>query len=632
MIHQFAELGQFFQEREGVNDQLLQYAGDPSAKFRSREILLLIFSVRGFESVQVEEYDESHRLRCLYRPGPPNGWDATPTTGMATVKKGHENTVDFEIGKKLTRLARSTGEALDHGQDLPSWEPDALDMMRKCLQPAEKGAAAEDPRSPVLTRLKASHPDLTRPAILSVAWRAPEGELNWVGDFKAFQQALVRKGSEAAFTSGSIEGDVKGTGHCCICGRADVEVSGLLKVQQFKIYTLDKPGSVSGGFDPLTAWRNFPACHECCDKVDFSGERIKKELSFKHYGFKYLVLPSPVRLAPTEAYHSLKRLVGARVDRKASKRLMEAEDELLEIIAEEDNRLQVDLLFYQPDPQSFRPVLYISGLLPSRFRKLFEAQARVNAHQWFQEPSPKTFIKGSFTFGCLRNIFPAAHGGSTFDDDFLTATRAALELRRHRAERMLEIGMRWVQDDCLQGKVWQFRLADLFRSLLFFEELTRVNDERKQTTMVADFGKSEQAERVRELFQEAPETNLLRFDPAAQAAFLVGACCGRIETIQSQVRGSTPFEGKYKGFRVNQPDIQRLFTAAKDKAKAYGPDKERIVSGLLSCAASALAATPARWTLGPDDISYYFALGHALRSRLAKEQDRETTDTPTSEA
>lgn len=148
---------------------------------------------------------------------------------------------------------------------------------------------------------------------------------------------------------------------------------------------------------------------------------------------------------------------------------------------------------------------------------------------------------------------------------------------------------------------------------------------------IVDYGDSEQADRVRLLFQQAPETSRLRTDPAAQAAFLVGACCGRIETIQSIVRGSTPFEGKYKGFRLNQPDIQRLFIAAKDKAKAYGPDKERIVSGLLSCAASALAATAEHWSLGPDEISYYFALGHALRSRLAREQESDVASPTTNE-
>jgi CRISPR-associated protein Csh1 len=623
MIHQFAELGQFYLDREGVKDPLLRYAHDPSAKFRTKEILLLVFSCDGFERVQVDEYDESRRLRCLYRTGPPNGWDATATTGMATVKKGKENTADGEIAKKLTRLARSINEALERGEDIPAWESEALALMRDTLQPPEdqEGSTGADPRSLIFASLREAHGDLTEPAILTVAWRSPDKDLRWVGDFKAFQQALARKGTEAASKKKGIEGDVKGLGQCCICGKRDTEVSGLLQIQQFKIYTLDKPGSVSGGFNPVEAWRNFPACRECCDKVDFSGERIKRDLSFNYYGFKYLMLPSPVRLAPTEAHHLLHRLVSARVDHKASKRLTDAEDELFEIIADENNRLQLDLLFYQPDPQSFRPALYVSGLLPSRFRDLFRAQERTDRHPWLRSPSPRSFTEGTFTFGCFRNIYPAARGGSTFDDDFLAATRAALEIRPHRADRMLEIGMRWVQEDCLEGKAWPFRLADLFRSLQFFEELTRGENERSQPTMIVDYGDTEQADRVRRLFQQAPETSRLRADPAAQAAFLVGACCGRIETIQSLVRGSTPFEGKYKGFRLNQPDVQRLFIAAKDKAKAYGPDKERIVSGLLSCAASALAATAERWALGPDEISYYFALGHALRSRLAKEQE-----------
>ncbi len=374
MIHQFAELGQFYLEREGVKDQLIQYAADPSAKFRTKEILLLVFSSDGFEGVQVDEYDEGRRLRCLYRPGPPNGWDATPTTGMATVKKGKENTADGEIGKKLSRLARSINEALEQCEDLPTCECEALAVMRDRLQsPKDKqGSAGSDPRSAIFIRLREAHPDLTKPAILSVAWRPSEGEARWVGDFKAFQQALVRKGTEAASKKKGIGGDVKGVGQCCICGRRDAEVSGLLQIQQFKVYTLDKPGSVSGGFDALDAWRNFPACRECCDKVDFSGERIKRDLSFNYYGFKYLMLPASVRLAATDTYQSLNRLASARVDRKASKRLTDAEDDLFEIIAEENNRLQLDLLFYQPDPQSFRPALYrvrlttvpIPGTLP----------------------------------------------------------------------------------------------------------------------------------------------------------------------------------------------------------------------------------------------------------------------------
>ena len=137
--------------------------------------------------------------------------------------------------------------------------------------------------------------------------------------------------------------------------------------------------------------------------------------------------------------------------------------------------------------------------------------------------------------------------------------------------------------------------------------------------MQVDYGESEQAGRVRGLLEQA--SGKLRIDPSSQAAFLLGACCSRIEVIQRHARGSSPFSGKLKGFRLSQTDIQSLFVAAKDKAKAYGEDEERKVAGLLECAAAALAATPDRWTISPDEISYYFALGHALRPRLAKEAE-----------
>jgi hypothetical protein len=68
---------------------------------------------------------------------------------------------------------------------------------------------------------------------------------------------------------------------------------------------------------------------------------------------------------------------------------------------------------------------------------------------------------------------------------------------------------------------------------------------------------------------------------------------------------------------LNQADVQRLFVAAKEKAKAYGEEK---VAGLLECAAVALAASPEPWALSPDEVSYYFALGHALRPRFAGEK------------
>src|SRR4051794_1936220 len=104
MIQQFAELGQFYRQKEAVKDQLQQYAADPAAKFRTKKIILIVFTEGGFAGTQVEEYDERRKLSYLYRPGPPNGWDATATTGMPGVKKEGSGQFGEEVGRKLTRL------------------------------------------------------------------------------------------------------------------------------------------------------------------------------------------------------------------------------------------------------------------------------------------------------------------------------------------------------------------------------------------------------------------------------------------------------------------------------------------------------------------------------------------------
>jgi CRISPR-associated protein Csh1 len=626
VIHQFAELGQYYREREGIGDsdggQLALYAQDPAQKFRTSTVLLLIFTDKGFEHAQVEQYDDSKRLLYLYRSGSPNGWDATPTSGLRQVKK--KTQVEFdeafndEVRKKLARLGRSVADGLQNNADLAGNEKTDLEKVRDSLLSASENSGLTQLTQAILTLLPPESKKSTiasQDAIISIAWEMRKGDIKRVGDFSIFQKALVRQGLQSASSNKGIGGEAKGIGQCSICGKTDVEVYGKLQIPNFKLYTLDKPGSISGGFAPLNAWRNFPACRECCDRVDFAGERVKKHLSFNYYGgFKYLFLPSPVQPARTAIYEFLDRLTDVRINRSVQKRLTAAEDEILYVLAQERNVLQVDLLFYQPDRQFFRPALYVPGLLPTRFRKLFEAKDRVDEHPWLKEPSPRPFTTRQFTFGSLENIFPVASG---FGDDFLAATRAALELRQFSPRRMLQIGMRWVQQDYRNGNAWPFRLADLFRCILFFEVLTESISGRSKTHMNVDYGNSEQADRVRGVLGQA--SGRLQTDPAAQAAFLVGACCSRIEMIQQHDRGAAPFAGKLKGFRLSQPDVQRLFVAAKDKAKAYGPDEEKKVSGLLDCAAAALAATPERWPLSPDEVSYFFALGHALRSRLAKD-------------
>lgn len=621
MIHQCRELGEYYRKKENPEDDALaQFANDPGAKFGNR-VLLLQFSQDGLDDVTVKGYQPSDRLRFLYRKGPPNKWDATPTSGMPAWKPDKAGDFAKKVGTRLARLGNSIRSVQSSAlAGVPSWEKSALDVMSEQL-------LGGSTRAHIIDILKQRHTNPKDRAFLSVAW-LPLGEERpkYVGDFEAFRRALNQFADDGRSRARPGEDGIKGVAECAICGASDAEVTPPPPVYSPPLYTTDKPGSISGGFDKSESWRNCPTCRNCYEQIDFARERIKKDLSFNFYGFKYLVLPLAIMPKPSEFFDFLDQLDDARVNKKSAKKLISAEDDLSIILAQEDNRLQFDLLFFKSDPQSFRPALYIAGMLPSRFRELFDAKEAVESHPWCKPPSPKPFHSEPFTFKELHEVFYSGHKGTAFADDFLAATRAALEKTRAPYARLLQAGMRWVREDRLDGRAWEWRIAHLFRSLLFFEKLIPV--EGKSIPMNVDYGDTEQADRVQKLFAQAP--GKLKQDPAAQAAFLVGACCGRIETIQNSARGfapyssNAPFASKLKGFRLNEHDVRMLFPAAKEKAAAYGEEQERKVAGLLQCAGSALFASPDQWALSPDEVSYFVALGHALRPRLAK-TDEETS-------
>jgi CRISPR-associated protein Cas8b/Csh1 subtype I-B len=182
--------------------------------------------------------------------------------------------------------------------------------------------------------------------------------------------------------------------------------------------------------------------------------------------------------------------------------------------------------------------------------------------------------------------------------------------------------MRWVQEGFGSKDEWA-ALSALFRALLFFEVLTGTAAGERSSEVQIDYGNTEQAERVRQAFSEC--SGKLKGCAGAQAAFLIAACCRRIEYIQYGVRKATPFVSRYKGLRLTQEDVQKLFVEAQAKAIDYGPEEEAKVRGLLTCAAAALAAASERWDLSPDEVSYFFALGRALSGRLAKGQEEQPT-------
>lgn len=258
MIHQFAELGQYYREQEGIGtsseDRLALYSQDPAQKFRTNTVLFLVLSNEGFRRVQVEQYDDSKRLLYLYRADPPNGWDATPTSGLRQVKGKTQTEFDRafigEVRKKLARLRSSVADALQGGVDLPSEEKTRLEKMRACLLSAatSKGGQAQlrEIVDEILGRLpsqSAKNVIHSQDAILSLAWETT-GRLNRVGDFVTFKQSIIRQGLQSASTNGG-HGTLRGLASAVFVGSQTSRCQACFRSPTLR-------------FTPWTSWGRFP--------------------------------------------------------------------------------------------------------------------------------------------------------------------------------------------------------------------------------------------------------------------------------------------------------------------------------------------------------------------------------------
>ncbi|MGH7988467.1 MAG: TM1802 family CRISPR-associated protein, partial [Candidatus Binataceae bacterium] len=238
MMQQFVALGRYFLQADGARNDAASYAQDPSVKFRSKHIYLLVFDENGFNRIQVEEYSRDKKGWYLYHAGPSNGCDATPTTGLPTWKPGDEDGFRQSVTTRLGRLRRSIDRAIDFSSTAEQSEVNELRSIFEHFLAAEP-ALLED--------IKNTHPNPKESATLSIAWEHGD-VLKRVGDYTLLCRAVEY--AERHATSGKkSQGGSSGIGKCSICAAPAVPVDGFLQIPHFRFYTLDKQGSVSGGFD-----------------------------------------------------------------------------------------------------------------------------------------------------------------------------------------------------------------------------------------------------------------------------------------------------------------------------------------------------------------------------------------------
>ncbi|MDI6846477.1 MAG: TIGR02556 family CRISPR-associated protein, partial [Candidatus Saccharicenans sp.] len=226
----------------------------------------------------------------------------------------------------------------------------------------------------------------------------------YLGEYEIFTKCVDHFAEERRKRSLNI-------GVCSICAEHNKEVSG--KTDVFKFYTIDKPGFITGGFNPEDAWKNFPVCKDCSQYLQKGKNYIEKNLNFKFYGFNYLLIPRLLLHESSELETILNLFAESKKEislkRKTIRRITDDDQEILETLTELGDLLTLNFLFLQIQRSADRILMLIEDIFPSRIKKIFEAKNKVD----------EIFDQGrgsQFTFGTIRTFFSKSDSNKKTND------------------------------------------------------------------------------------------------------------------------------------------------------------------------------------------------------------------------
>jgi len=651
MIPSIMKIGKWIGKNEGTTGSISNFVQNPNEKGTIRNVITIDLKYEydscSFINVDIEEFRQKYLLKYLYRHGSARGADITPTSKFAgDMAKTFKNKILKSI-QDISKDGKNLG--------LDSAEQDKIRLIEKAL-------SSDEDRIIEKLQIKAEDIGEREGAIITLAFHE-NGEKQYIGEIDLFKKALIGKAKENYYKQYGKK-SLGNNRECFVCQEKRSEVFGFVNTYNF--YTVDKPGFVTGGFDQKDAWKNYPVCLDCAGDLELGKKYLSSKLIFSFYGYRYILIPkffSDQIIEDTlEALeYTFERrdnaMIQASFEKTYINRITNAEDEILEYISESKNYVSFDLLFYQEKQAAFNILLHVEDVLPSRFRKLFEAKARIDELSIFKNMTyPDTGKRALFfNFGVLRRFFPFISKTQSYDKHFLELTGKIFSFRPIdyyfiikaivRILRSKFVRDKYLKTDCLSGYLLLNYLADL-RILSKGGKYMEIQpiEELKESFGSDDTSISEKID----LFFKAHSGF---FDNTEKkACFLVGLLVQKLLNIQiyqilkgkSSNESSTaypaegessktdkkkkvkpPFMKKLQGLHLTEPIIKRICFEAQHKLEQY--DQNYKFKALESLIAQYMVAAKSKWAITNDEIAFYFTMGMNLNDlfKTVKEEGQD---------
>lgn len=618
MIEAVRKIGEYVQRTNGGGDLLSTFIENPNSNGKYKFVLIVVLSENNgeyvFDRVEFGEFDNYHYQKYLYKKGAPNGTDATPTSRIA---KSLETTFQNRFLKWFQNY---------DSYNVSNEEKENLRRM---------GLAINSNAEQILADLEEKF-SLKRPndnAIITLGIET-DGELNYPDSLSVFNDILLRKGKDKYFLKKSQGTSLGKNAVCSVCKQKKDEVYGFAIPWTF--HTFDKPGFIAGGFEVSESWKNTPVCFDCATRLEVGKKYVEENLDFGFYGFRYLLMP---KLALGGDYEEVLNILGAKDNKRKLKincevknRITSDENEILDLVKDQKDFFSNSLIFYKKEQSSYRILLLIEGILPSRLRALFSAKEKVDErfeiyNDTILSETQREKNHLEFNFGVLRRFFPRESKNRTFDKMFLEIVDKIFVGAKIDYNLLMDFIMRRVREAFIEDYPTNITTLNGFLLLHYINELNpfrkteaemkNMNEPRSEVLRMKELEGLPLEQRVERFF----EANEAFFNSdAKKATFLEGVLAQNLLNIQWMDKKATPFHAKLHGLKMNEALIKRLLPEIQNKLEEYGKNYYRDLEQII---ANHFVLSGVNWKEVDDELSFYFVLGMNLHKLFKNASDEE---------
>ena len=426
---------------------------------------------------------------------------------------------------------------------------------------------------------------------------------------------------------------------CSVCKGTKDEVYGFAIPWSF--HTFDKPGFIAGGFKVNESWKNTPVCFDCATRLEVGKKYIEENLDFAFYGFRYLLVPKLTFGGDdNETLKEVLSILGVKdekrkikINREIKNRITADENEIFDFVKDEKDFFSNSLIFYKKEQSSYRILLLIDGILPSRLKALFDAKEKVdeifkiyNDSILSDDQREKNHLE--FNFGVLRRFFPSESKNRTFDKIFLEIVDKIFVGDQISYYLLMDFIMNKVSEAFIKGYPTNITTLNGFLLLHFIEklnlfkannaEMKNMNERGSEVLRIEELESLPLEQRIERFF----EANKAFFNSdAKKATFLEGALTQMLLNIQWIDKKATPFRSKLHGLKMNEALIKRLLPEIQNKLEEYEKNYYRDLESLI---ANHFVLAGVNWKEVDDELSFYFVLGMDMHKlfRNAKEEEQ----------